>query len=78
FRFLEEQARNRRMTFTRTQIHDKIWDYDVQGSSNIVDVYVSQLRRKLRRVGSNVSIVTVWGVGYKLVAETPKNGSSRG
>ncbi|MGP6192052.1 MAG: response regulator transcription factor [Vulcanimicrobiaceae bacterium] len=78
FRFLEFLARNRGMTFSRTQILEKIWDYDFQGSSNIVDVYVSQLRRKLRRVGSNVSIVTVWGVGYKLVAETPKNGSSRG
>jgi DNA-binding response OmpR family regulator len=78
FRFLEFLARNRGMTFSRTQILEKIWDYDFQGSSNIVDVYVSQLRRKLRAPGANVSIVTVWGVGYKLVEETPRNGSSRG
>jgi two-component system, OmpR family, response regulator len=78
FRFLELLARNHGMTFSRTQILEKIWDYDFQGSSNIVDVYVSQLRRKLRAAGLNASIVTVWGVGYKLVAEMPRTGSSSG
>jgi DNA-binding response OmpR family regulator len=78
FRFLEFLARNRGMTFSRTQILEKIWDYDFQGSSNIVDVYVSQLRRKLRALGANVSILTVWGVGYKLVEETSRSEPSRG
>jgi two-component system OmpR family response regulator len=78
FRFLEFLARNRGMTFSRTEILEKIWDYDFQGSSNIVDVYVSQLRRKLRALGSSASIVTVWGVGYKLVEEMSRSGSSHG
>ena len=78
FRFLEFLARNRGMTFSRTQILERIWDYDFQGSSNIVDVYVSQLRRKLRALGANVSILTVWGVGYKLVEETSRSEPSRG
>jgi DNA-binding response OmpR family regulator len=74
FRLLEFLARNRGMTLSRAQILEKIWEYDFQGSSNIVDVYVSQLRRKLRSLNTNASIVTVWGVGYKLVEGMPKAG----
>ena len=72
FRLLELFARNRGMALSRVQILEKIWDYDFQGSSNIVDVYVSQLRRKMRAAGSTAEISTVWGVGYKLVAVQPK------
>jgi DNA-binding response OmpR family regulator len=72
FRLLEYLARNRGMTLSRAQILEKIWEYDFQGSSNIVDVYVSQLRRKLKGLNSSATIVTVWGVGYKLVEGTPK------
>ena len=78
FRLLELFARHRGMTLSRAQILEKIWDYDFQGSSNIVDVYVSQLRRKLKRVGATAAIATVWGVGYKLVETTPKNARSSG
>ena len=70
FRLLELFARNRGMTLSRTQILERIWDYEFGGSSNIVDVYVSQIRRKLKAVRSTASIATVWGIGYKLVAET--------
>ena len=76
FRLLELLARNRGMTLSRAQILEKIWDYDFQGSSNIVDVYVSQLRRKLKAAGTNAQIATVWGIGYKLVAETSKRAPS--
>ena len=74
FRLLEFLARNRGMTLSRAQILEKIWEYDFQGSSNIVDVYVSQLRRKLKRMNSTATIVTVWGVGYKLVEGFSKAG----
>ena len=74
FRLLEFLARHRGMTLSRAQILEKIWDYDFQGSSNIVDVYVSQLRRKLKRLRSAATIVTVWGVGYKLVEGMPRAG----
>ena len=78
FRLLELFARHRGMTLSRTQIMEKVWDYDFQGSSNIVDVYVSQLRRKLSRCKATASISTVWGIGYKLVETTPKNAHSPG
>ncbi|MBV8689542.1 MAG: response regulator transcription factor [Candidatus Eremiobacteraeota bacterium] len=66
FRMLEFLARNAGITFSRAQLLERLWDYDFDGSSNIVDVYVSQLRRKLKAAGGNNTIATVWGVGYKL------------
>lgn len=65
FRLLEFLARNAGITFSRTDLLERIWDYEFDGSSNIVDVYVSQLRRKLRKAGAGDVITTVWGVGYK-------------
>ncbi len=66
FRLLEFLARNAGIALSRTQIVERIWDYDFEGSSNIVDVYVSQLRRKLKAIGAGGVIETVWGIGYRL------------
>ena len=68
FRLLEFFTRNANIAFTRAQLLARIWEYDFEGSSNIVDVYVSQLRRKLKAAGGNDVIATVWGVGYKMVS----------
>lgn len=68
FRLLEFLARNADIAFTRAQLLEHVWDYEFDGSSNIVDVYVSQLRRKLKAAGAGRMIQTVWGVGYKLTA----------
>ncbi len=78
FRLLEYFAQHRGMILSRAQILEKIWDYDFQGSSNIVDVYVSQLRRKLRKLRATAEIATVWGVGYKLVETTQSDELSSG
>ncbi|GAC1614289.1 MAG: response regulator transcription factor [Vulcanimicrobiaceae bacterium] len=66
FRVLEFMARNSGITFSRAQLLERLWDYEFEGSSNIVDVYVSQLRKKLKAAGGPDVIKTVWGVGYKL------------
>jgi DNA-binding response OmpR family regulator len=68
FRMLEFFARNAGIAFSRQQLLERIWDYDFDGSSNIVDVYVSALRRKLKGAGGNGVIETVWGVGYRMRA----------
>jgi DNA-binding response OmpR family regulator len=47
---------------TREQLLNKVWGYDFDGSSNVVDVYVRYLRNKL---GAE-RIVTVRGAGYRL------------
>jgi DNA-binding response OmpR family regulator len=65
FRMLEFFARNAGLVLSREHLLERLWEYDFDGSSNIVDVYVSQLRRKLKRAGANDVIKTVWGVGYK-------------
>jgi two-component system OmpR family response regulator len=67
FRVLEYLIRNAGIALSRNQILEKIWDEDFDGSSNIVDVYVSQLRKKLKKAGGERVIDTVWGVGYRLL-----------
>jgi len=68
FRLLEFLARNAGIALSRSKLLESVWDYEFEGSSNIVDVYVSQLRRKLKKAGAKDLIATVWGVGYKLIA----------
>lgn len=68
FRLLEFLARNAGIAFSRADLLAHVWDYEFEGSSNIVDVYVSQLRRKLKALGAKDLIATVWGVGYKMNA----------
>jgi DNA-binding response OmpR family regulator len=68
FRLLEFLARNAGIAFSRADLLARVWDYEFEGSSNIVDVYVSQLRRKLKAAGAKDLIATVWGVGYKMQA----------
>ena len=68
FRLLEFLARNAGIALSRAQIVERIWDYDFDGSSNIVNVYISQLRRKLGKLGAKGIIETVWGIGYRVKA----------
>lgn len=68
FRLLEYLAANAGIALTRAQILERVWGEDFDGSSNVVDVYVSAVRRKLAGVGARDRISTVWGVGYTLHA----------
>ena len=68
FRMLEFFVRNEGIAFSREHLLERLWDYDFDGPSNIVDVYVSQLRRKLKKAGAGALIHTIWGVGYKFEA----------
>lgn len=51
---------------TREQILSAVWGYEHDPQTNIVEVYVSYLRRKLGRPGRQAPIVTVRSVGYRL------------
>lgn len=68
FRVLEYLAANAGIVLSRDQILDFVWGTSFDGSRNIVEVYVSAIRRKFRAVGAGDRLVTVWGVGYKLIA----------
>lgn len=66
FRILEYLAVNANLVVSREQILERVWGDAFDGQSNIVDVYVSAIRRKLAAAGDRKRIATVWGVGYKL------------
>jgi DNA-binding response OmpR family regulator len=52
--------------FTREQLLQQAWGFDFYGQTRTVDVHIAHLRKKL--ASSTVSIETVTGIGYKLVA----------
>jgi len=64
FALLEFLMRNQGRVVTRTQILDHVWGYDYAPDSNLVDVYVTYLRRKIDRGHGKKLIRTVRGAGY--------------
>ena len=50
--------------YPRVRIYDHVWDENYEGSTNIVDVYVSSLRKKLEQPFGRPLIRTMRGVGY--------------
>ena len=66
FSLLEFLMRNEGRVVTRTQILDHLWGYDFATDSNLVDVYVAYLRRKVDKGHDQKLIRTVRGVGYAL------------
>ena len=68
FALLELFMRHPGEVLTRTQILDHVWDFAYAGGSNVVDVYVGYLRRKLDVPFGRENFETVRGVGYRLRA----------
>jgi DNA-binding response OmpR family regulator len=68
FELLVYLMRNRGQVLTREQILRTVWGYDHDPETNVVDVYVGYLRRKLRHDGRSAPIVTVRSVGYRFDA----------
>jgi DNA-binding response OmpR family regulator len=68
YSILEYFVRNRNRVLSRTQIAEHVWSYDFVAMSNVVDVYVAYLRRKLGDVGERRLLRTVRGTGYQLRA----------
>jgi two-component system OmpR family response regulator len=66
FALLEFLMRRAGEVVTRTQILDHVWDYGYDGISNVVNVYVGHLRKKLEVPFGHPLIRTVQGVGYVL------------
>jgi len=64
---LELFMRNPTRVQTRAHILSKVWQYDLDPGTNVVDVYVGYLRRKINRDGLEPLISTVRGVGYRLL-----------
>jgi two-component system response regulator MprA len=66
FDLLEYLMRNPKQVLTREQIYNKVWGYDFEGESNVIEVYIRYLRSKLEPGGRPKLIHTVRGVGYVL------------
>jgi DNA-binding response OmpR family regulator len=65
---LEYIMRHPNVLVTRTMIEEHAWDYDFDSLSNLVDVYIRRLRRKVDNEGEDSLIQTVRGAGYRLRA----------
>ena len=66
YAILEYLARNRNVVATREQIRVNIWNIDDDVNSNVIDVYIRYLRRKIDDNYEEKLIHTIRGVGYKL------------
>jgi len=66
FSLLEYMMRNRGVVLSREMIEDNLWNYDYEGGTNIVDVYVGYLRKKMDTGFDKKLIHTVWGSGWVL------------
>lgn len=70
FSILEYLIRNSGTVLSRDRISNHIWNYDYEGGSNIVDVYIRYLRKKIDDRFEPKLIHTVRGVGYVLREES--------
>ncbi|MFA1547812.1 response regulator transcription factor [Actinomadura chokoriensis] len=69
FAVLEHLAANAGQVVSKAQIMEAVWDFAYDGDPNIVEVYVSALRRKLDVPFGRRSITTVRGAGYRLARD---------
>ena len=66
YAILEYMALNQGRVLSREQIEDHIWNFDYSGGTNVVDVYISYLRKKIDSGEEKKLIRTVWGTGWML------------
>jgi len=71
YRLLEYMAHRPRAVISKTELLEHLYDYNWEKFSNVLEVYVSSLRRKLNRDGSAPLIHTFRGRGYVLVRDLP-------
>lgn len=68
---LELFMRHPEQVLSRSQILNHVWDVSFDPGSNVVDVYVGYVRRKLNRPGLEPMVLTVRGAGYRLLGPGP-------
>ena len=66
FQLLEYLMQNKDIIISKEQIYDKVWGLENECESNNLEAYLSFIRKKLKIIGSNVSIKAARGLGYKL------------
>ena len=66
FSLMEYMLRNKGVVLSREMIENNLWNYDYEGGTNVVDVYVGYLRKKMDTGFDRKLIHTVWGTGWVL------------
>ncbi len=66
YSLLEYMIRNKGMVLSREQIENNLWNYKYEGGSNVVNVYIGYLRKKIDDGYAKKLIHTVWGIGWVL------------
>ena len=66
FQLMEMFMRSPGVVFSADRIMEKIWGWDSDAEINVVWVHISNLRKKLRSIGSDVSVHASRGLGYML------------
>lgn len=70
FAVLEFLLRHKDEVVTRTMVTEHVWDYNFDGMSNVIDVFIAAIRRKVDHDTKTKLIHTIHGVGYKVSEET--------
>jgi two-component system, OmpR family, response regulator len=70
FALLEVLMRRPGQVFSRLQLIEHAWDFAYENRSNVIDVYVARLRRKIDEPFGCCTLETVRGAGYRLRKET--------
>ena len=68
FRLLEYFLRHAGQLLTRSMLYEAVWDYKFDPGTNLIDVHIGRLRRKVDGDGESPTIVTVRGSGWKFDA----------
>jgi two-component system OmpR family response regulator len=68
FQLLEALMRAQGRVMTRTMLLERVWDYNFDPQTNVIDVHISRLRQKIDREFEPALIHTVRGAGYALRA----------
>lgn len=67
FEIVELLSLNYGQVFDKERIYEKLWGYDAEGDSSVVAEHMRRIRAKLREIGEDYHLETVWGMGYKWV-----------
>ncbi len=72
-RMLSYMLQNPEKAYSRDELLKKVWGYESEAETRVTDETLRRIRRKLSIAGSNVSVQTIWGYGYRLrVSEDTK------
>ncbi|WP_035590626.1 MULTISPECIES: response regulator transcription factor [Hyphomonas] len=69
FRLLEYLMRHAGQVVTRTMLLEKVWDYNFDPQTNVIDVHISRLRAKIDKEFAEPLLQTVRGAGYRLQSQ---------